>query len=67
MTIAFAYGHKPQVINIGIDIMQLIVPRGISARKFADSFAHKVRYPRLFEINILRLKNIEISSPRMRS
>lgn len=42
VTIAFAYGNKPQVINIGIDIMQLIVPRGISARKFADSFAHKL-------------------------
>ncbi|GJJ09248.1 hypothetical protein Clacol_003470 [Clathrus columnatus] len=42
VTIAFAYGHKPQVVNIGVDIMQLIVPRGISARKFADSFAHKL-------------------------
>lgn len=39
---AYAHGLKSQVVNIGIDIMQLVLPRGVSARKYVEAFAHKV-------------------------
>lgn len=39
---AYAHGRKSQVVNIGIDVMQLALPRGVPARKFAEAFTHKV-------------------------
>jgi hypothetical protein len=39
---AYAHGLKSQVVNIGIDVMQLVLPRGVSARKYVEAFAHKV-------------------------
>ena len=43
VAMAYAHGRKSQVVNIGIDVMQLTLPRGVAARKFMEAFAHKVR------------------------
>ncbi|KAF8519366.1 hypothetical protein BU17DRAFT_90069 [Hysterangium stoloniferum] len=39
---AWAYGPKLHVINIGIDIMQLSLPKAMNARTFADAYSHKI-------------------------
>jgi hypothetical protein len=43
VAMAFAHGRKSQVVNIGIDMMQLVLPRGVPAHKYVEAFAHKVR------------------------
>jgi 4'-phosphopantetheinyl transferase len=43
VSIAYSYGRKSQIVNIGIDIMQLTLPRDVSAGKHVEALAHKVR------------------------
>ena len=43
VAVAYAHGRKSQVVNIGIDVMRLALPRGVPARKFLEAFTHKVR------------------------
>ncbi|KAF8591732.1 hypothetical protein K439DRAFT_1626730 [Ramaria rubella] len=42
VVMAYAHGPKSQVVNIGIDVMQLVLPRNVSARKYVEAFAHKL-------------------------
>ncbi|KAF8517856.1 hypothetical protein JB92DRAFT_3113358 [Gautieria morchelliformis] len=42
VAMAYAHGRKSQVVNIGIDVMQLALPRGVPARKFIEAFTHKL-------------------------
>ena len=44
VAMAFAHGRKSQVVNIGIDMMQLVLPRGVTAHKYTEAFAHKVLF-----------------------
>ena len=43
VAMAYAHGRKSQVVNIGIDVMRLALPRDVPARKFIEAFTHKVR------------------------
>lgn len=40
---AYARGRKSQVVNIGIDVMRIALPRDVPARKYIKAFTHKVR------------------------
>ncbi|KAF8591465.1 hypothetical protein K439DRAFT_1380408 [Ramaria rubella] len=42
VAMAYAHGRKSQVVNIGIDVMQLALPRGVTARKYTEAFSHKL-------------------------
>ncbi|GJJ07511.1 hypothetical protein Clacol_001713 [Clathrus columnatus] len=41
ITIASSFGRKSQVVNIGMEVMQL-VPRNVPAREYTEAFAHKL-------------------------
>lgn len=53
--IASSFGKKSQVVNIGMEVMQLALPRNVSACKYAEAFAHKVRRlkPLLIRVSLL--------------
>jgi len=42
VAIAHAHGRKPEVLHIGIDIMQLAVPAKVPILKFVESYSHKL-------------------------
>jgi len=42
VAIGYSYGRKSQIVNIGIDIMLLTLPRDVSAGKYVEAFAHKL-------------------------
>ncbi|KIJ56743.1 hypothetical protein M422DRAFT_22898 [Sphaerobolus stellatus SS14] len=42
VAIAHAYGRKSEVVNIGLDVMQVTIPGKVSITKFVESYAHKL-------------------------